>query len=126
MLDGGLRRPPRHSQCRRLQRFLKPKIRLFAEPLRFEDGALVIAAGFTPTIDPEVLAAHELACERFIAAARPRTERRTFQDIRALEIGWNGPKAWDAPGYTPPIATEDLGRSYVTPSLNAVSGQSSP
>ena len=49
--------------------FLKPKVRLFAEPLRFENGALVMAAGFTPTIDPNVLAAHEIARERFIAAA---------------------------------------------------------
>jgi L-Ala-D/L-Glu epimerase len=49
--------------------FLKPKVRLFAEPLRFENGALVMAAGFTPTIDPDVLAAHEIVRERFIAAA---------------------------------------------------------
>ena len=27
--------------------FLKPKVRLFAEPLRFEAGALMLAAGFT-------------------------------------------------------------------------------
>ena len=33
--------------------FLKPKARLFAEPLRF-------AAGYTPTIDADVLATHEL------------------------------------------------------------------
>ena len=48
--------------------FLKPKVRLFAVPLRFENGALVMAAGFTPTIDPNVLAAHEIARGRFIAA----------------------------------------------------------
>jgi L-alanine-DL-glutamate epimerase-like enolase superfamily enzyme len=45
--------------------FLKPKVRLFAEPLRFEAGALVLDAGFAPTIDPDVLAAHEIARERF-------------------------------------------------------------
>jgi L-alanine-DL-glutamate epimerase-like enolase superfamily enzyme len=48
--------------------FLKPKIRLFAEPLRFDAGALVLAVGYTPTMNTEVLAAHELACERFVAA----------------------------------------------------------
>jgi L-Ala-D/L-Glu epimerase / N-acetyl-D-glutamate racemase len=47
--------------------FLKPKVRLFAEPLRFQSGALVLDAGFAPTINPDVLAAHEIACERFAA-----------------------------------------------------------
>jgi L-alanine-DL-glutamate epimerase-like enolase superfamily enzyme len=45
--------------------FLKPKIRLFAEPLRFAEGALVIPPGFVPQIDAAVLAAHEIARERF-------------------------------------------------------------
>ena len=45
--------------------FLKPKARLFAEPLRFAAGELVLAAGYTPTIDADVLAAHELARERY-------------------------------------------------------------
>ncbi|HET9586190.1 MAG TPA: hypothetical protein VFP38_19345, partial [Bradyrhizobium sp.] len=40
--------------------FLKPKARLFAEPLRFATGELVLAAGYTPTIDADVLATHEL------------------------------------------------------------------
>src|SRR5262249_42252946 len=48
--------------------FLKPKVRLFAEPLRFAAGGLVLPAGYTPTIDADVLAAHELARERFVAA----------------------------------------------------------
>jgi L-alanine-DL-glutamate epimerase-like enolase superfamily enzyme len=48
--------------------FLKPKVRLFAEPLQFAAGELVIAPGFRPTIDPDVLAAHEIACERFTPA----------------------------------------------------------
>jgi hypothetical protein len=47
--------------------FLKPTVRLFAEPLRFESGALVLDAGFTPTIDADVLAAQEIARERFTA-----------------------------------------------------------
>lgn len=45
--------------------FLKPKDRLFAEPLQFIAGALVLPAGFVPTIDANALAAHETACERF-------------------------------------------------------------
>jgi L-Ala-D/L-Glu epimerase len=48
--------------------FLKPKIRLFGEPLQFVAGALVLPAGFTPTIDTDALAAHEIACVRFAAA----------------------------------------------------------
>jgi len=50
--------------------FLKPKIRLFAEPLQFAVGELVLASGFTPKINTSVLAAHEVARERFDA---PRT-----------------------------------------------------
>jgi L-Ala-D/L-Glu epimerase / N-acetyl-D-glutamate racemase len=45
--------------------FLKPKDRLFAEPLRFIAGKLVLPAGFTPTVDVDALAAHETACQRF-------------------------------------------------------------
>jgi L-alanine-DL-glutamate epimerase-like enolase superfamily enzyme len=45
--------------------FLKPKVRLFAEPLRFTAGALVIPPGFQPTVDADALAAHQIACERF-------------------------------------------------------------
>jgi L-Ala-D/L-Glu epimerase / N-acetyl-D-glutamate racemase len=48
--------------------FLKPKVRLFAEPLQFAAGELVIPPGFQPTIDPDVLATHEIACERFAPA----------------------------------------------------------
>ena len=45
--------------------FLKPKVGLFAEPLPFIAGALVLPPGFRPRIDRDVLAAHETACERF-------------------------------------------------------------
>src|SRR5262245_9882357 len=45
--------------------FLKPKLRLFAEPLQFSAGELALSAGFVPTIDRDVLAAHEIVCERF-------------------------------------------------------------
>ena len=48
--------------------YLKPKVRLFAEPLQFAAGELVIPPGFRPEIDPGVLAAHEIACERFAPA----------------------------------------------------------
>jgi L-alanine-DL-glutamate epimerase-like enolase superfamily enzyme len=48
--------------------FLKPTIRLFAEPLEFVAGELILAAGFTPKIRTDLLAAHEMACERFTAA----------------------------------------------------------
>jgi L-Ala-D/L-Glu epimerase / N-acetyl-D-glutamate racemase len=45
---------------------LKPKIRLFAEPLlQFSGGELVLSSGYAPTIDGDALAAHEIACERF-------------------------------------------------------------
>jgi L-Ala-D/L-Glu epimerase len=52
--------------------FLKPKARLFAEPLRFDAGALVLPAGFVPTIDRDVLSAHETACERHVAPSPAR------------------------------------------------------
>jgi hypothetical protein len=45
--------------------FLKPKVRLFSEPLCFVAGELVLPAGYSPTIDADMLAAHEVACERF-------------------------------------------------------------
>jgi L-alanine-DL-glutamate epimerase-like enolase superfamily enzyme len=48
--------------------FLKPKVRLFAEPLQFTAGELVLSPGFRPLIDRDVLAAHETARERFVPA----------------------------------------------------------
>ena len=48
--------------------FLKPKSRLFAEPLKTIAGELVLPPGFMPTIDDGVLAAHEIARERFAPA----------------------------------------------------------
>ena len=45
--------------------FLKPRVRLFAEPLQFSAGKLVLSPGFRPLIDRDVLAAHETARERF-------------------------------------------------------------
>jgi L-alanine-DL-glutamate epimerase-like enolase superfamily enzyme len=38
--------------------YLKPKVRLFREPLGFENGSLVIPAGFRPQLDRAVLDAH--------------------------------------------------------------------
>ncbi len=45
--------------------FLKPKVRLFAEPLRFHRGRACDSAGVQPANDAGALAAHEIACERF-------------------------------------------------------------
>jgi L-Ala-D/L-Glu epimerase len=47
--------------------YLKPKVRLFANPLRFVAGELVLPRGFNPTIDADALAAHAITCERFAA-----------------------------------------------------------
>jgi L-alanine-DL-glutamate epimerase-like enolase superfamily enzyme len=51
--------------------FLKPKVRLLAEPLLFTAGELVLQPGFRPLIDRDVLAAHETARERFAPAMAP-------------------------------------------------------
>ena len=45
--------------------FLKPKTRLFAEPLVCEQAELRMGANFRPEIDHDVLAAHTVAQERF-------------------------------------------------------------
>jgi len=49
--------------------FLKPKIRLFAEPLQFIAGELVLSPGFAPRMDADFLAAYEIARERFVSAS---------------------------------------------------------
>jgi hypothetical protein len=41
--------------------FLKPVARLFAEPLSFADGALVLAAGCAPRLEPQAVAACAVA-----------------------------------------------------------------
>jgi len=41
-------------------------VRLFAEPLQFVTGELVLPSGFAPTIDADALAAHEKVSERFM------------------------------------------------------------
>jgi L-alanine-DL-glutamate epimerase-like enolase superfamily enzyme len=48
--------------------FLKPKLRLFSEPLRFAAGELVLSPGFQPVIDRDLLTANETARERFSPA----------------------------------------------------------
>ncbi|HIM77735.1 MAG TPA: mandelate racemase [Rhodospirillales bacterium] len=45
--------------------FLKPKTRLFADPLEFTGGQVVLRADFRPRIDEDVLARHTIAEERF-------------------------------------------------------------
>ncbi len=49
--------------------FLKPRARLFANPLRFDDGALHLEPGFAPEIDRTALARHTIASERFARTA---------------------------------------------------------
>ena len=49
--------------------FLKPRDRLFANPLRFENGALHIDAGYMPEIDRDALKAHTIDTVRFTRAA---------------------------------------------------------
>lgn len=46
--------------------FLKPRARLFAEPLHFENGALHMKTGFRPEIDRDALAAHTINEARFV------------------------------------------------------------
>ena len=55
--------------------FLKPMDRLFAQPLQFVAGELVLPAGFAPVIDTEALAARETASERFVPATVGWTAR---------------------------------------------------
>lgn len=45
--------------------FLKPTARLFANPLPFDRGDIILEAGFRPVIDRHALAAHTLGSERF-------------------------------------------------------------
>jgi len=45
--------------------FLKPRVRLFANPLQCERGAIALSPGFWPEINREVLTAHSIASERF-------------------------------------------------------------
>ena len=51
--------------------FLKPKVRLFAEPLVVQSGDLVLPANFVPELDRDMLKAHELASERFAPVSIP-------------------------------------------------------
>jgi L-Ala-D/L-Glu epimerase len=45
--------------------FLKPKTRLFTEPLIFAAGELTLPRNFIPSVDRDILKAHEIAVERF-------------------------------------------------------------
>ena len=45
--------------------FLKPKVRLFTEPLIFAAGELILPRNFMPSLDRDILKAHEIASERF-------------------------------------------------------------
>jgi len=45
--------------------FLKAKVRLFEQPLRFRAGKLEMDAGYRPTIDRYVVASHQTSIERY-------------------------------------------------------------
>lgn len=45
--------------------FLKPQTRLFKEPLRFENGSIVLKPGFWPELDEKIIRDHQLRSERF-------------------------------------------------------------
>ena len=45
--------------------FLKSNVGLFAEPLPFERGDIILRKGFWPEIDREALNAHSLETEKF-------------------------------------------------------------
>ena len=47
--------------------FLKSSVSLFDEPLRFEDGAITMPAGYRPSLDSTRVAAHTTTCEHFEA-----------------------------------------------------------
>lgn len=47
--------------------FLKTKVRLFTEPLAFENGSIVLKPGFWPEVDRGVVKAHQLRSERIVA-----------------------------------------------------------
>lgn len=49
--------------------FLKPKTRLFKEPLAFENGSIVLRPGFWPELDTQAVKAHQLRSERFAPVA---------------------------------------------------------
>lgn len=49
--------------------FLKPRVRLLANPLPFRDGGIVLEAGYWPEIDRAALAAHQVRAERFAPVA---------------------------------------------------------
>jgi hypothetical protein len=55
--------------------FLKPMDRLFAQPLQFVAGELVLPAEFRPVINRTALAAQETASERFVPSTAGWTGR---------------------------------------------------
>ncbi|MBV8751371.1 MAG: hypothetical protein JO328_00740 [Hyphomicrobiales bacterium] len=52
--------------------FLKPKLRLFAEPLQFAAGELILSPGFRPALDHDALSAHEIVRERHASLVNAR------------------------------------------------------
>ena len=48
--------------------YLKPKARLFADPLPFDKGDMVLRKGYRPVVDEKVLEAHTVRSERIAPA----------------------------------------------------------
>lgn len=53
------------GRCGEFNGFLKPSVRLFANPLPFSNGSMHLPAYFRPEIDLDAVKAHEIASERF-------------------------------------------------------------
>ena len=117
MLDGGLRRPPCHPQRRRqFQRLSEAEGAVVRRAAAVRGRCADACAGYVASMNADVLAgAAQIDRERFVAARASHTEA-SFTMARSAGRG----------ATRPPIATDDLGRSYVTPSLNTVSGHFSP
>jgi len=49
--------------------FLKPRVRLFANPLPYDRGDIVLEPGYWPEIDRHTLGAHEVRSERYTTGA---------------------------------------------------------
>lgn len=59
--------PPLVTRTRQSMADGKPAARLFVEPLPFENGAIVLRAGYWPWIDLDAFAAHSVRTERYRA-----------------------------------------------------------
>ena len=49
--------------------YLKPKLKLFADPLPFEKGDMVLRKGYRPVVNTDIVDAHTIRSERFAVAS---------------------------------------------------------